>query len=222
MSMAWMPMGRWASAALLFAAVGLAMMVAIMLPSTLPVFLLFRRVSVFRKKRNPGWLGTVVGAGYFAVWLAFGMFPDAIGMGITTAAMKWDAVSHVIPVLGAATLVLAGSYQLTPLNRTCLQHCRDPLLLMSHHRGQGLRGAVHRGGSHGVYCVYRCWALMLVQLVQGVMSVRVMAVSATSIAMEKLLSHGYWVSRVFGGVFLGRESTPFWRLRGGLGTEFHI
>jgi predicted metal-binding membrane protein len=105
--------------------------------------------------------------------------------------------------LGAAAIVVAGIYQLTPLKQNCLQHCRDSLLLMSHHRGKGLRGAVHFGASHGAYCVACCWALMLVQLVQGVMSVRVMAVIAGIIAMEKLFARGYWLSRISGGVILG-------------------
>ena len=52
-------------------------------------------------------------------------------------------------------------------------------------------------------CVACCWALMLVQLVQGVMSIGVMSVTASIIAIEKLLSRGYWFSRVSGGVILG-------------------
>lgn len=66
-----------------------------------------------------------------------------------------------------------------------------------------MRGGIRLGASHGEYCVGCCWALMLVQLVQGVMSVQVMAVVAATIAMEKLLSHGYWLSRVSGGSILG-------------------
>lgn len=74
---------------------------------------------------------------------------------------------------------------------------------MTHHHGKGLRGAIHLGASPGVYCVACCWALMLVQLVQGAMSIGVMAVIAAIIAMEKLLSRGYWLSRLSGGVILG-------------------
>ncbi len=117
--------------------------------------------------------------------------------------MRWEGFSRLIPILGATALMISGLYQLTPWKQTCLQHCRDPLLLLSHHRGKGWRGAAHLGGSHGLFCLSCCWGLMLVQLVQGVMSVRVMAVVAAIIALEKLSAHGYWLSRIFGGAILG-------------------
>jgi hypothetical protein len=54
------------------------------------------------------------------------------------------------------------------------------------------------------------------------MTVRGMAVVAGIIAMEKLRARSYWLSQLSGGVFLGRESTPFWIQSGDLGTKFHI
>src|SRR5258708_19486173 len=68
-------------------------------------------------------------------------------------------------------LVVGGLYQLTPWKRTCLSHCRSPLLFLTHAWRDGRLGAMLMGAHHGAYCVGCCWGLMLFLLALGVMDV---------------------------------------------------
>jgi predicted metal-binding membrane protein len=200
-SMMWMTMPgqSWFGATLLFASMWLAMMIAMMLPSTLPILFLYHRASVFRGESRLAWMTCILAAGYFLVWLLFGVAVYAIGRSITSAAMKWVEVSRTIPFAAAVALILAGFYQLTPWKTACLKHCRDPLELVAQHLG-GSRGAFRLGLHHGAFCAACCWALMLIQLVLGVMSLTVMVGVAVIIAFEKLFTHGETVARVIGTI----------------------
>lgn len=198
MSMTWMPMGGWLASGVMFAAMWVAMMVAMMLPSTLPMLLLYRRAQRFRREAHLGLLCWLVGSGYFLVWLLFGMVAFAAGAMIARAAMQSGTFSRAIPLASGVALVVAGIYQLTPWKSACLRHCRDPLLLLAGHVQGGWRGALRLGLHHGAFCAACCWALMLIQLVLGVMSLVVMAVVAVVIALEKLLPRGLLVARLTG------------------------
>ena len=200
MSMAWMPMGGWATATLMFAFMWLAMMVAMMLPSTLPVVLLFRRFQVFRGTAHPAWLSAVLAGGYFLAWSGFGAAAYGGGVLVTQLAMRSVALSRAVPALASLALIVAGLFQLTSWKQSCLRHCRDPLLLVAEHAGDGWRGAFRLGLHHGAFCIACCWALMLVQLAVGIMNLALMAVIALAIAMEKMLLRGPLLARVAGGL----------------------
>ena len=44
-------------------------------------------------------------------------------------------------LLGGTVLIAAGLWQLTPVKRICLQHCRTPLSFLLNHWRQGRWGA---------------------------------------------------------------------------------
>ncbi len=205
MSMMWMVMQGQTqlTAALEFAGMWLAMMVAMMLPSSLPILLTYRRAAAFRGEKALGLSTSLVAGGYFAVWSAFGLGAYALGMLIAGAAMRSPTVSRLVPVASGAALVVAGIYQLTPLKLACLKHCRDPLLIIAQHLHGGWSGALGLGFHHGAFCAACCWALMLIQLTLGVMNLAVMIAVAALIALEKLLVRGEMVARLTGGLAIG-------------------
>jgi predicted metal-binding membrane protein len=200
MSMMWMgmPGQTWITAALAFVGMWLAMMVAMMLPSALPMLLLYRRVAAFRGESRLSVLMLAVGSGYFLVWTLFGVLAYAGGKSISGAVMTWSVLSRIVPLAAGVALVLAGIYQLTPWKSACLKHCRDPLLLVADHLHGGWRGALRLGIHHGMFCAACCWGLMLIQLVLGTMNLAVMALVAVIIALEKVLPRGEVVARVVG------------------------
>ena len=197
MSMMWMRMPGlgWLSTSLVFATMWLAMMVAMMLPSALPMFLIYEKTARFRGDRHVGLATWCLGAGYFGCWLAFGLAAYACGVGIAHIAMVSDTISRAIPISGGISMIGAGAYQLTPLKGACLKHCRDPLTLMADHMGKGWRGAAALGAPHGAFCAACCWSLMLIQLVVGVMNLPAMIIIAAVIAAEKLLPIGVQVAK---------------------------
>jgi predicted metal-binding membrane protein len=89
--------------------------------------------------------------------------------------------------VAGATLLVAASYELTPLKDVCLGKCRTPLGFLIGNWREGLGGAVRMGVRHGAWCLGCCWALMASLFALGVMSVVWMAVVAGLIAFEKLM-----------------------------------
>src|SRR3954465_6333113 len=82
MSMAWMrmPGQTWAGAAASFLGMWIMMMVAMMLPSLVPM--LWRYRQAVGGSRRLGSLTAVVGLGYFFVWTAFGMAVFPLGVAL--------------------------------------------------------------------------------------------------------------------------------------------
>ena len=74
MSMAWMrmPGQTWPGAAALFIGMWVVMMVAMMLPSLVPMLWRYRQAVGRAGEACLGRLTTLVGAGYFSVWMVFG------------------------------------------------------------------------------------------------------------------------------------------------------
>ena len=200
MSMMWMPMGGQLESAAIFTAMWLAMMIAMMLPSSMPMLLLYRRAAAFRGESHLGQATFVLGSGYFLVWTLFGLVVYLIGACIAREAMRSEALSRGLPLAGGVALCIAGIYQLTPWKSACLNHCRDPLAFVARHLHGGRIGALRLGTHHGAFCVACCWALMLIQLVLGVMNLGVMVAVAVVIALEKLLARGEWVAKATGVV----------------------
>lgn len=218
MSMMWMAMPgqSMASAAGAFVLMWLAMMIAMMLPSSWPMLELYQKVAISTGQKRPAVATAMAGAGYFAVWLGFGALVFGVGFLASTAAMRSVKFSHTIPLLAGSGLILAGAYQLSPWKQACLAHCRSPLMFLGHVFRPGLRGALRVGVAHGLYCTGCCWALMLMQTILGVMSLSVMILVAAVIAAEKLWARGPLVARVvgaasiaWGGFFLSRAAAIF-------------
>jgi len=200
MSMMWMAMPGQsiAGAALTFLIMWVAMMIAMMLPSSWPMLELYHKVAISSGVRRPGLATVLAGVGYFAVWGAFGAVVFGAGFSAGTASMKSSAFSRAVPLLGGVGLIFAGAYQLSPWKQACLTHCRSPLMFLGHVFRPGLSGAVRVGATHGLYCAGCCWALMLMQAIFGVMSLTVMILVAAVIGAEKLWTRGPLLARVVG------------------------
>ena len=202
MPMMWMvmPGQSLAGSAFVFLVMWQAMMIAMMLPSSWPTLELYSRVARHTGQRWPMFNTVLAGAGYFTVWGAFGAIAFAAGFEISRAAMVSAQLSRWIPAAAGVSLVLAGIWQLTPLKQSCLNHCRDPLLFLGHAYQPGLWGGFRVGLHHGAFCAACCWALMLMQMVLGVMNLAVMVGVATIIATEKLWKRGPFLARAVGAV----------------------
>ena len=124
MSMMWMVMPGQTRmmSALVFVGMWLAMMVAMMLPSALPVLLLYRRAAAFCGELRLDVLILALATGYFLVWTLFGVVAYAARVTISRAVMSWLTLSKIVPLAVGLALVFAGIYQLTPWKSECLKH----------------------------------------------------------------------------------------------------
>lgn len=180
-----MDSGPWTSLGSLgwFLGIWVVMMAAMMLPSVAPTIALYTRVT---KDSSPAAPWLFVG-GYLFTWSVAGLFAYVVGTvaaAIFGGGLAWD---HAGRVLAAATLVVAGAYELTALKNICLAKCRSPLGSLLASWRDGPTGAMRMGARNGAWCVGCCWALMVALFALGVMSVSWMALVAGVIAVEKML-----------------------------------
>lgn len=181
-----------------FLGVWLTMMAAMMLPAAAPMVLMFAAIAPERARRGneqiPAWI--FVG-GYLAVWGVFGVLAYGAAAAVRAldpAFLAWDEQG---PLVVGGGIVVAGIYELTPLKRLCLKHCRGPLHFVLGGWRDGYSGALRMGAEHALYCVGCCWGLMLVLFAVGVMSVFWMAVVAAVVFAEKVLPAGDRLKNVF-------------------------
>ncbi|MFG3495716.1 DUF2182 domain-containing protein [Streptomyces sp. NPDC047928] len=185
----------------LFLLLWVVMMVAMMFPSVAPVAITWARgigrqaTGVVRTAR----IGAFAG-GYLLAWTAFGLVAYGL-LALTGRLVENDPGAG--RWIGAGAFLLAGLYQIGPLKRVCLRHCRDPLSHLMHYAhfrpwARDLRVGLH----HGLYCVGCCWGLMIVLVPLGVMNVAAMAGLAAVIFLEKLWRRGPWLSWAVGACFL--------------------
>jgi predicted metal-binding membrane protein len=194
MSMMWMrsPGRSWPESAAEFLLMWLAMMVAMMLPSALPMLWRF----------HPDRRAAGAAAGYFAVWLAAGLPVYAAGVGWSSAAMRWSAVGRAGPALTGAMLVLAGVLQLTPWKSAGLARCRDGGRCAGAERGGGVSSGFAEGIRQGLSCAVCSAGPMLALMAVGMMSTLAMTVAAVLIAFEKIAPHPGPVTRASGYLLL--------------------
>ena len=176
--------------AALFSIGWVLMIVAMMLPSSIPLVLTFG--ALVRRRNDPTQLVLLLLLGYLVVWTGFGFAAWMLDRGIHAAvdALPWLA-EHPQLILGS-TLLVAGLWQFSPIRDRCLDECRSPLGFVAN-RWRGTserRESFAMGISHGAFCVGCCWSLMLVMFGVGVGSPGLMLVLGGLTAIEKNLSSG--------------------------------
>jgi predicted metal-binding membrane protein len=178
------------------------MMAAMMLPSAAPTILLFAALSRKSAARgDPAVSALAFAAAYVIVWGGFGLLA-------TFAQLKLDGLALLSPTmksasvpLGAALLIAAGVYQMTPLKYACLRHCRTPIDFFARRWRRGAKGALLMGLEHGGFCLGCCWVMMGLLFYAGVMNLLWVAGLALYLLLEKLAPTGQGISR-FAGVVL--------------------
>jgi len=188
--------------AALFAAGWVLMIVAMMLPSSIPLVVTF--AALVRRRRHPGRLVVLLLAGYLLVWGTFGLAAWIADRGIHAAvdALPWLAEHPQIII--ATTLAAAGLWQFSPWRDRCLDECRSPLgFVINRWRGTSERSeALRMGIAHGAFCVGCCWSLMLVMFGVGLASASAMLVLGAITAIEKNLPWGRRLTRPLGIVLI--------------------
>lgn len=180
------------------------MMLAMMLPSAAPAILTYAAVS--RKFAQKGAATAPLAlfvAGYAAIWTAFSVATVAVQMAVHELVPLTGMMAVISTTLGAALLIAAGLYQLSPLKQACLRKCQAPLMFLARNWRKGYGGALRMGLSHGLYCLGCCWVLMGLLFYGGVMELRWIVGLALYVAAEKLIPASTGLSRYAGLLLIG-------------------
>jgi predicted metal-binding membrane protein len=192
MSHMWMrmPGQSWLGAMASFVAMWVVMMVAMMLPSLAP--------ALWRHHRHSR-LTALVAAGYFTTWAVVGMAVFTLGVVFADLAMRQPDLARAVPIAIGAIVLLAGFFERTGWKARQLALCRD----VGHNGpapGAGVGAVWKHGLCLGVHCIQSCAGVTAVALVLGVMDLRVMAATATVVAVERLMQDGARAARAIGTV----------------------
>jgi predicted metal-binding membrane protein len=184
------PEGDLLVPALLYALGWVLMIAAMMLPTTLPILEMFRRIVAGRRDANR--LVALLVLGYLAAWLGFGLIAHALDGLLHSVVEDFPWLTLHAWVVGAGVLGIAGVFQFSALKYRCLDKCHTPFgFIIQRWRGRSpAREALRLGIDHGLFCIGCCWALMLLMFVVGTGSIGWMLALAAVMAAEKNLAAG--------------------------------
>jgi predicted metal-binding membrane protein len=172
------------------------MMVAMMVPASLPLILLYRHLA--RKRLSPAQarIGTVVLlVSYVAVWAIAGL-PVYVYNALSGAA---GSLAALLPAL---LLIVGGAYQFTPLKRICHARCSSPLFFLIQNWRPGATGALRLGVIHGVDCLGCCAGLMVGLVALGMMNLTWTLTAAVIIFAEKTIPDSHRVAWPLGALMV--------------------
>jgi predicted metal-binding membrane protein len=179
------------------------MMTAMMLPSAAPMILLYGMSS-----RRPGTsVERVIPAEVFAMtyvvlWLLTGVPVYLAWIGIAGISARSATFAAAIPYAIAGTLFAAGVYQLTPAKHACLRKCEAPADFLVRRYRAGYAASLRLAATHAAYCIGCCWALMLLLVVAGAMSLPWVLAIALLVFAEKVLPGGERTARITGVILI--------------------
>jgi predicted metal-binding membrane protein len=200
MSMAWMSMPgqTWSGAAASFVGMWIVMMVAMMLPSLVPMLRRYREAVGRMGEARRGWLTALVGTGYFFVWTVIGVAAYPLGVGLAAMEMRQPALARAAPIAAGVVVLIAGALQFTVWKAHHLASCRQKPALCGM---TGDAGTAWRHGLRlGLHCSQCCAGLIAMLLALGVMDLRAMAVVGAAITVERLAPAGHRIARATGVV----------------------
>ena len=169
------------------AAMWAVMMIAMMIPSALPMILAHAQVTT-RVERPPIRLGVVAlfVAIYVIVWSVFGAATGGAEWLLSRSGFIRDG-QIADPRYAGALLLIAGLYQWSAVKSVCLSHCHEPMSFLRRRYRGGYAGAVKLGLEHSTACIGCFWALMLLAFVGGAMNLGWMVALTLFVALEKLI-----------------------------------
>jgi len=182
-------------------------MIAMMFPVIVPITL-----TVFRAARNAD-ESTKEGGGptipkaftfafsYVLLWIGFGIALYILIGSLLAMSNTLQFQSPYFRFLSALIVLGAGIYQFAPFKGTCLNRCHPTTFLVRNYRG-GMKGSAMMGISYGFFCVGCCWALMIILLLIGSMSLVWMGIFAFAILVERTTPARWQVSKILGTLLL--------------------
>jgi len=183
----------------MFLAGWLVMVVAMMVPASLPTVRLLGSGAA-APSGTPFDVVPFLGS-FVMVWLVFGLaaFLGDIALHHLVDATPWLADRPWL--IEATILAIAGGFQFSPGKRRSLAACRHP----GGRAGRTLRSgasAVRSGVHHGAVCLAGSWALMLLMFAQGFASLPWMLGLTGLMAYETMGRRGDLARVVAGGALL--------------------
>jgi predicted metal-binding membrane protein len=180
-----LPAGEVLVPAFLYVGGWVLMTAAMMLPTTLPLVVVFRRLAA--RQPNASGLLALLLCGYVSAWLGFGLAAHLLGLALVELARQSAWLAFNGWLIGALIFLSAGLFQFSSLKYRCLDVCRSPMgFVLARWSGRSpRRESLGIGLAHGISCVGCCWLLMLLMFAVGTGSIGWMLALGALMALEK-------------------------------------
>ena len=164
-----------------------AMMLAMMLPSAIPMLLFFHMILQRRAVANAWVRLSVFALGYLVIWTGFSAVATLVQLALDRLRLLSPAMAVASPLAVGGLILISGLYQFTASKHGCLRHCASPLDFIIKHWRSGSNGAFIMGLRHGSYCLGCCWALMALLFAGGMMNLAWIGGLSLYVLVEKAL-----------------------------------
>jgi predicted metal-binding membrane protein len=203
LSMMWMrmPGQTWPGVAMQFVGMWLVMMIAMMLPSLMPMLWRYRQAVGGKAGNFLGVLTALVGTGYFFVWTLFGVIAFLVGAMLGDVEMNWPQLAQVVPTAMGIVVVIAGALQFTRWKARHLECCRAAPVCCDAISADA-RTAWRHGWRLGMHCVHCCFGLTVSLLAIGMMNLYAMAIVTVAISVERFAPRGERVAHCVGAMVI--------------------
>ncbi len=207
MSEMWMPPSdsaawQWMDFALVYV-MWAVMMAAMMLPSAIPMVLVYAKVCQQRYQTTQPHI-ILFSIAYLLVWFGFSIALTILQWQLHGLHFLSPMMDNQSEIMAAMIFLLAGVYQFTPLKNTFLQKCRSPMGFLLTAWCDGPNGAFKMGLQHGGMCLGCCWAQMMIMFAVGVMNLLGMVLITLLVLIEKTVPMNiHYFSRTVGVLFIG-------------------
>jgi predicted metal-binding membrane protein len=176
-------------------------MMAMMLPSLVPMLWRYRQAVEMAGEPRLGRLTALAGAGYFFVWALLGMAAFPVGAALAAIEMRQPALARAVPIMTGVAVLMAGAVQFTAWKARHLACCREMPCNERTLRADA-RTAWRHGLRLGVHCTCCTAGMTAILLALGVMDLRLMAVVTAATAVERLAPACDRVARRIGVVIV--------------------
>jgi predicted metal-binding membrane protein len=179
------------------------MMTAMMLPSAAPMIFLYGMTSQRPGRSSEHVIpGEVFAITYVVLWLLTGVPVYLAWVAIGEIAARSMTFAAAMPYVIAGTLFGTGVYQLSPAKHACLRQCESPVDFLVRRWRTGYAASLRLAATHAAYCIGCCWALMVLLVVAGAMSLPWVLTIAVLVFAEKVLPGGERTARITGVILI--------------------
>jgi predicted metal-binding membrane protein len=179
------------------------MMAAMMLPSAMPMMMLYRAVSAKLRQTGERAIPTLLfAATYLSIWSLAGVPVYAASRAIEGMSTRSAHFPTIAAYAVGIVLIAAGVYQLSAFKHACLRKCKSPLQFLTEHWRSGYGATFFLAIQHSLYCQGCCAALMVILVAAGAMNIIWVLIITMVVFAEKILPYGEWAARIAGFILI--------------------
>ncbi len=181
----------------------LIMMIAMMLPSTIPLLSLLLKINIQRKQRHENPYSILLFlSGYLFIWLSYSIVITVVQWQLHELNLLNNMMYLMNNKVTAGLLIVTGLYQWSQLKQYCLTQCSSPLHFIMKYWKEGNAGAFLMGICHGQLCVGCCALLMTLLFIFGVMNMGWVLILSIYVLLEKIIPFSQYFSRIIGIILI--------------------